>query len=73
MKHPRNIQSLSVFKRDSANFLKQLKETGEPILLTVNGKAAMALFDFDVYENYLRQKEGDPTLKLVPKKGRKLK
>ena len=73
MKDSRDIQSLSVFKRDSAKFLKQLKETKEPIVLTVNGKAAMVLFDPDEYQEYLRLKEGDETLELVPKKGKKLK
>lgn len=73
MKFSRDIQSLSVFKRDSAKFLKQLKETGEPIVLTVNGKAAMVLSDPDEYQQFLRLKEGDETLELVPKKGKKLK
>ncbi|MGB7209818.1 MAG: type II toxin-antitoxin system Phd/YefM family antitoxin [Pyrinomonadaceae bacterium] len=73
MKFSRDIQSLSVFKRDSAKFLRQLKETGEPIVLTVNGKAAMVLFDPDEYQQYLRLKEGDPTIELVPKKGEKQK
>ena len=31
MKLSRDIQSLSVFKRDTAKFLKQMKKTGEPI------------------------------------------
>ncbi|MFM9904918.1 MAG: type II toxin-antitoxin system Phd/YefM family antitoxin [Pyrinomonadaceae bacterium] len=73
MKFSRDIQSLSVFKRDSAKFLKQLKETGEPIVLTVNGKAAMVLFEPDEYQQYLRLKEGDPNLELVPSKRKKLK
>lgn len=73
MKLTRDIQSLSVFKRDSAKFLKQLKETGEPIILTINGKAAMVLSDPDEYQRFLRLKEGDETLDLVPKKSKKLK
>jgi len=73
MKFSRDIQSLSVFKRDSAKFLKQLKDTGKPIILTVNGKAAMVLSDPDEYQRYLRLKEGDPKLELVPSKGKKLK
>lgn len=45
MKFSRDIQSLSVFKRDSAKFLKQMKETGEPLVLTVNGKPAAVVLD----------------------------
>lgn len=70
MKLTRDIQSLSVFKRDSAKFLKQMKETGEPIVLTVNGKAAAVLSDPDEYQQFLRLKERDETLELVAKRGK---
>ncbi len=56
MKISRDIQSLSVFKRDTAKFLKQMKKTGQPIVLTVNGKAAAVVLDPDDYE-YLREKD----------------
>lgn len=57
MKFSRDIQSLSTFKRDSSKFLKQLKKTGEPIVLTVNGRAAAIIHDPDTYDEYLAQKE----------------
>ena len=57
MKLSRDIQSLSVFKRDTAKFLKQMKKTGQPIVLTVNGKAAAVVHDPDSYQEYLREKE----------------
>lgn len=57
MKLTRDIQSLSVFKRDSAKFLRQMKKTGEPIVLTVNGKAAAVMHDPDTYQEYLRDKD----------------
>lgn len=56
MKISRDIQSLSVFKRDTAKFLRQLKKTGQPIVLTVNGKAAAVIHDADSYEEYLSEK-----------------
>jgi prevent-host-death family protein len=62
MKFSRDIQSLSVFKRDSAKFLKQMKKTGTPIVLTVNGKAAAVLSDPDEYQEYLRAKERQETI-----------
>jgi len=53
MKLSRDIQSLSVFKRDSSKFIKQMKKTGQPIVLTVNGKAAMVIQDADSFQkNY---------------------
>ena len=57
MKLSRDIQSLSVFKRDTAKFLKQIKKTGQPIILTVNGKAAAVVHDPDSYQEYLLEKE----------------
>jgi len=56
MKITRDIQSLSVFKRDTARLLRQMKKTGEPIILTVNGKAAAVVLNPDEYE-YLREKD----------------
>lgn len=57
MKLTRDIQSLSVFKRDSSKFLRQMKKTGQPIVLTVNGKAAAVVHDPDSYQEYLRDKD----------------
>lgn len=57
MKLSRDIQSLSVFKRDTAKFRRQLKKTRQPIVLTVNGKADMVLIDADSYDEYLRDKD----------------
>ncbi len=57
MKLTRDIQSLSVFKRDSSKFIKQMKKTGQPIVLTVNGKAAAVVHDPDSYQEYLHVKD----------------
>lgn len=65
MKLTRDIQSLSVFKRDSSKFIKQLKKTGQPIVLTVNGKAAAVVLDPDSYEKYLRDKDRRETIEGV--------
>jgi prevent-host-death family protein len=34
-----DIQSLSTFKRNTNELINQMKETGNPLILTVNGKA----------------------------------
>jgi prevent-host-death family protein len=62
MKLSRDIQSLSVFKRDSSKYLKQIKKTGEPLVLTVNGKAAAVVLDPDSYQSYLREKHWQDTM-----------
>ena len=65
MKLSRDIQSLSVFKRDSAKFIKQLKKTGEPMVLTVNGKAAAVVMDPDSYEKFLIEKDRNETVAAI--------
>jgi PHD/YefM family antitoxin component YafN of YafNO toxin-antitoxin module len=37
-----DIQSLTAFRRRSADFLKQLRKSKRPVVLTVKGKAAAA-------------------------------
>jgi len=34
-----DIHSLTTFKRKSSDLMKQMKKTGRPLVLTVNGKA----------------------------------
>ena len=65
MKLSRDIQSLSVFKRDTSKFLKQMKKTGQPIVLTVNGKAAAVVLDPDSYQEYLREKDHQETMAAI--------
>jgi len=64
MKYSRDIQSLSVFKRDSAKFLNQIKETGEPIVLTVNGKPAAVVIDPEEYD-FWQEREQRETIKAI--------
>ena len=40
-----DIQSLTTFRRRSADFMKQLKKTRRPVVLTVKGKAAAIVLD----------------------------
>lgn len=57
MKLTRDIQSLSTFKRDTAKVVRQLKRTGEPVVLTVNGKAQLVVQDAESYQRLLDAKE----------------
>jgi prevent-host-death family protein len=62
MKLTRDIQSLSVFKRDTSKFLRQMKKTGQPIVLTVNGKAEMVVLEAEKYDEFLREKDRQDTI-----------
>jgi prevent-host-death family protein len=48
-----DIQSLTTFRRASGDFMKQLKRTKRPVVLTVNGKAAAVVQDAEGYQHLL--------------------
>jgi prevent-host-death family protein len=49
----RDIQSLTTFRRRSGDFMKQLKKTKRPVVLTVKGKAAAIVQDAEAYQRLL--------------------
>lgn len=49
----RDIQSLSTFKRNTNEMITQMKETGNPIVLTINGKAELVVQDAVSYQKLL--------------------
>jgi prevent-host-death family protein len=49
----RDIQSLSHFKRHTADVMRQMKESGNPVVLTVNGKAEVVVQDAAAYQRLL--------------------
>lgn len=53
----RDIQSLSNFKRNTSSAISQMKQTGEPIVLTVNGKAEVVVQDAKSYQQLLEKIE----------------
>jgi prevent-host-death family protein len=48
-----DIQSLTTFRRRSGDFMKQLKKTKRPVVLTVKGKAAAVVQDASAYQRLL--------------------
>ncbi len=44
------IDSVTNFKRQTAQYLEQLHKTGEPVVLTVNGKAEIVVQDAAAYQ-----------------------
>ena len=48
-----DIQALTTFRNNSAAFLRRLKKTKRPVVLTVNGKAAAVVQDAEAYQRLL--------------------
>ncbi len=59
------INSLSNFKRNTSEFLEQLKETGKPIVLTINGKAELVVQDAGSYQKILELTERLETIEAL--------
>ena len=49
----RDIHSLTTFRRRSGDFMKQLKKSERPVVLTVKGKAAAIVQDAEAYQRLL--------------------
>jgi len=60
-----DIQSLTDFKRDTPRFLQRLKETGHPVVLTINGKAELVVQDAASYQRLFNLAERLATIKAV--------
>ena len=48
-----DIQSLTTFRRRSGEFMKQLRKSKRPVVLTVKGKAAAIVQDAEAYQRLL--------------------
>ena len=59
------IDSLSNFKRNTSEFVEQLKETGKPIILTINGKAELVVQDAGSYQKLLEISEKLETIEAL--------
>jgi PHD/YefM family antitoxin component YafN of YafNO toxin-antitoxin module len=49
----RDIHPLSDFKRNTPKYLELLRETGDPMVLTINGRAALVVMDTESYQEIL--------------------
>ena len=61
----RDIQPLTDFKRNTSDFLAQLKATGRPVILTINGKAEIVVQDARSYQRLLDLAERLETIQAV--------
>ena len=48
-----NIHSLTEFKRNTAAFLDDLRSSGLPLVLTINGKAAFVVQEASAYQKLI--------------------
>ena len=48
-----DIQPMTTFRRHPADFMRHLKETKRPLILTVNGKAEVVMLDAATYQELL--------------------
>jgi prevent-host-death family protein len=49
----KDIQSLTAFRRRSGEFMKHLRRSKRPVVLTVRGKAAAIVQDAEAYQRLL--------------------
>ncbi|MCC6586284.1 MAG: type II toxin-antitoxin system Phd/YefM family antitoxin [Bryobacterales bacterium] len=49
----KDIQSLTTFRRRPGDFIKELKRTKRPLVLTVRGQAAAVVQDAEAYQRLL--------------------
>jgi prevent-host-death family protein len=59
------INSLSNFKRNTSEFVEQLRNTGKPIILTINGKAELVVQDAGSYQKMLEIAERLETIEAL--------
>ena len=54
----RNIHPLDHFKRQTAEFRERLKATGQPEVLTVDGRAELVVQDAAAYQDIVQELQG---------------
>lgn len=61
----RDIHPLTDFKRNTGEFLARLKQTGHPVVLTINGKAELVVQDAKSYQRLFDLGERLETIQAV--------
>ena len=65
MIHLGHIHSLSHFQRNSKAFIKTLKKSGQPAVLTVNGRAELIVQDAASYQKLLDELDRLETIEVI--------
>ena len=58
----RDLQTVSQFKQNASKLVKQVQRTKQPLVLTVNGKAAVVLQDVASYQAMSARRDFDLTV-----------
>ncbi len=61
----KDIESLTAFKRNTNEYVKKIKESGTPLVLTVNGKAEIVVQDAESYQRMLELLDRAETIEAV--------
>lgn len=51
----KNIQTLTDFKRNAKDYVEQIKSTKSPLVLTVNGKAEVVVYEVQAFQQMIDQ------------------
>ena len=57
LKPTRDIQPVTEFRANTAQFIDQVRETGAPVYLTQHGRSAAVLLDVAAYESMVEEIE----------------
>ncbi len=60
-----DIESLTAFKRNTNQYVKRLKKSRSPLILTVNGKAELVVLDAKSYQDILAKIEYAETVEAL--------
>jgi prevent-host-death family protein len=63
----KDIQSLTDFKRNTAEYVKKIKKSKKPLVLTVNGKAEIVIQDAEAYQAMLERIERAEAVEAIRK------
>jgi antitoxin YefM len=57
IKPSRDIQPLTAFRANAAQYLEQVRTTGQPLVLTQHGRGAAVLLDVEAFESMVDELE----------------
>ena len=61
----KDIESLTTFKRNTTEYVKKIKKSGNPLVLTVNGRAEIIVRDAESYQRILDLLDRAETIEAV--------
>lgn len=61
----KDIESLTAFKRNTNEYVKRIKKSGSPLVLTVNGKAEIVVQDAESYQRMLELLDRAETIEAI--------